>query len=311
MRLEFSAPRELHNQRAGDNVASLTALYSDATAPAPIRNARARAGVVEWRNRGAMMAKADVFGRAYDDFASALGLDLTDAEALDGFVRTATITGRASEALTRLDSLRTERRDVPGPISVEGGRAHVAAVDHPRVLVAVSKLQAASGARDDAVATARRALEIDRTDPVGAEQMASLMADGADTIRLEQALDVLRHLTPEGASTYYYDAVLKLLRGNLPDAQVLAERGMGLHPTYAPFYDLVGAIYTKRGDVFRARWAFNQSLAYDAHDSTAYENLGLIALETGDRAAARNYFAEALWLVPGSRVAREGLARAR
>ena len=65
------------------------------------------------------------------------------------------------------------------------------------------------------------------------------------------------------------------------------------------------------GQVFRARWAFNQSLTFDAHDSTAYENLGLIALETGDRATARNYFAEALWLAPNSRVAREGIARTR
>jgi Flp pilus assembly protein TadD len=63
--------------------------------------------------------------------------------------------------------------------------------------------------------------------------------------------------------------------------------------------------------VFRARWAVYQSLSFDAHDSTAYENLGLLALEEGDRATARNYFAEALWLVPNSRVAREGMARTR
>jgi Flp pilus assembly protein TadD len=90
---------------------------------------------------------------------------------------------------------------------------------------------------------------------------------------------------------------------------ILAERGVGLHPKYAPLYDLVGAVYTKMGQVFRARWAFNQSLSYDAHDSTAYENLGLLALEEGDLSTARNYFAEALWLVPGSTVARQGLSR--
>lgn len=139
--------------------------------------------------------------------------------------------------------------------------------------------------------------------------MASLLSDAGDTVRLEQALDVLLHLAPEGAVTYYYRAVAAFLHGDLPNAMVLAERGIGLHPKYAALYDLVGAIYTKRGEVFRARWAFEQSLRFEAHDSTAYENLGLIALATGEVTAAKNYFAEALWLVPNSAVAREGMRR--
>ena len=296
MRLEFSTPRELHNQNAGSNVATLTALAAAAAAPAAIRQARAAAGVVEWRNRGTMMAGADVHARAHDDFFAALQRDVTDAISLDGFVRAAVVTGRAADALAKLRVLA----DAP-PGSATA----------PRVLVAISKLQAASGARDDALASARRATEVARSDPAGFEQLASLHADAGDTVRLDQVVDVLRQLGQDQAPSLYYAAVAQLLHGNLPQAMMLAERLVGLHPGYAPIYDLVGAVYTRMGQVFRARWAFNQSLTFDAHDSTAYENLGLIALETGDRAAARNYFAEALWLAPNSRVAREGIARTR
>jgi Flp pilus assembly protein TadD len=176
----------------------------------------------------------------------------------------------------------------------------------------MSKLQEAAGQRDEALASARRAAEVARSDPAGHEQLASLYADAGDTVRLDQAVDALQYFAGEdAAATLYYASVAQLLHGNLPGAMVFAERGIGLHPRHAPLYDLVGAIYTKRGEVFRARWAFNQSLKFDAHDSTAYENLGLLALEEGDRATARNYFAEALWLVPNSTVARQGIARTR
>ena len=60
-----------------------------------------------------------------------------------------------------------------------------------------------------------------------------------------------------------------------------------------------------------ARQAFDKSLSFNAHDSTAYENLGILALNAGYRDVAVNYFAEALWLDPGSQVARQGLAQAR
>jgi len=150
-----------------------------------------------------------------------------------------------------------------------------------------------------------------RTDAAGLEQLASLHADAGDTVRLDQAVDGLVNVAPDSAPALYYGAVAQFLHGNLPLAMALAERGIGLHPRYAPLYDLAGAIYTKLGQVFRARWAFNQSLSFDAHDSTAYENLGLLALEEGDLASARNYFAEALWLVPNSAVARQGIARTK
>jgi Flp pilus assembly protein TadD len=149
------------------------------------------------------------------------------------------------------------------------------------------------------------------TDPAGYEQLASLYADAGDSVRLDEAVDALRRFGADAPATLYYGAVAQLLHGNLPQAMVLAERGIGFHPRYAPLYDLVGAVYTRMGQLFRARWAFDQSLKFDAHDSTAYENLGLLALAEGNLKEARNYFAEALWLDPNAAAARRGIEQVR
>ena len=79
---------------------------------------------------------------------------------------------------------------------------------------------------------------------------------------------------------------------------------------YSAAYDLVGAAHTKLGQPQPAREAFLASLRFDPHDSTAYTNLGVLALNDGDAAAAADYFAEALWLDEDSALAREGLNRA-
>ena len=76
-------------------------------------------------------------------------------------------------------------------------------------------------------------------------------------------------------------------------------------------YDLLGAAYTKLDRSADAKRAFETSLRLDAHDSTAYTNLGLVELAVGNRGAAANDFAEALGLAPNSAVAREGLARSK
>ena len=85
MRLEFSAPRELHNRNAGANGATLLGLLSPDGGPGVIREARSTAGAAQWRNRGAMMAKSDVHARAYDDYLRALEMDVTDAAGAQRF----------------------------------------------------------------------------------------------------------------------------------------------------------------------------------------------------------------------------------
>jgi spermidine synthase len=293
MRLEFSAPRELHRRRADENVATLTALLGPEAGPPAVREARRGAGVAQWRNRGAMMAKSDVHARAYDDFLRALELEVTDAAALEGFVRTAVLTGRSGEALSALRELAAKHEPMP------------------RVLVALSKLHVASGATDEAIQTARQASRLQPVDPTALEQLASVYADAGNTVPLDATVAAMQRIAPDGAPTLYYTAAAAFLHGNAHEAARLAERAIAMDPSYAPVYDLAGAAYTKLGRADEARNAFEKSLIFDAHDSTAYTNLGLLAMEAGNRAAARGYFAEALWLTPDSATAREGLSRTR
>jgi len=85
---------------------------------------------------------------------------------------------------------------------------------------------------------------------------------------------------------------------------------LSLDREYAPVYDLIGAAHTRLNQPEKAREAFESSLRFDAHDSSAYANLGLLFLNAGNREAAVNYFAEALWLDADAKVARDGLAAA-
>ena len=74
---------------------------------------------------------------------------------------------------------------------------------------------------------------------------------------------------------------------------------------------MIGAAYTRLDRPAEARQAFEASLSLDAHDSTAYTNLGLLALAAGNRPAAAQLFAEALWLAPESQTARQGLSQSQ
>jgi spermidine synthase len=293
MTLEFSAPRELHRQGAAANSAALAGLLKPDGGPAAIRHARAAAGAAEWRHRAAMMARRDAHAAAFDDFVQALRFDPVDPAALEGFVRTAVLLRRGADALSWIKTLTADRAP---------------SMD---VLLARSKLLAAVGSRDDAVDAARQAAALapSRAEPL--EQLASLHADAADTVKLDAAVNELNRTAPDRAATHYYAAVAAYLHGRPEDAVAHAQRAISADPSFAPVHDLIGAAFTRLGRPEDARSAFETSLGFDAHDSSAYTNLGLLALAAGHREVAANYFAEALWLTPDSTVARDGLARAR
>ena len=281
MTLEFTAPRELHNRRAGENGAALRKLVAVKVEEYPGLAAL-------WRNRGAMLARADHHGLAIDDYLAALSFDPDDAAALDGVVKSALITRKAAEVLTRIEA-----------------RPATSA----QRLVARSKLLAADGRRDEAIATAQQAAAV--APAIGLEQLASLYADSGDTVRLDATVAELLKLAPGQAVIEYFHAVASFLHGDANGAVESARRAIELDPNYPPTYDLIGAAYTKLAQLDAAREAFKKSLAFDAHDSTAYENLGVLELNAGNRALAARYFAEALWLVPDSPTARQGLSVAR
>jgi Flp pilus assembly protein TadD len=223
---------------------------------------------------------------AYDDYVRALEIDPNEARALAGLVRTAAITKRSAAALGAIHL----KPDTPGEARQ----------------IAMSKLMAAAGDRDGAIAAAGAVRSAE-----GLEQLASLFADSADTVRLDAAVAELRTIAPAGPATEYYAAVAAFLHGNPDDAITHARKAIDRDPNYAPTYDLIGAAYTKLGQLDPAREAFKKSLSFDPHDSTAYENLGIVELQAGNRALAARYFAEALWLVPESQLARQGVALSR
>jgi spermidine synthase len=291
MALEFSAPRELGSRRPGTNGATLRALLDLAAAPAHIRAAHATARSAQWRQRAAMMAQRDAFTNAYEDYAHALSLAPGDVAAIDGFVRMAILTRRQAEALTRLDALPADASSVP------------------HLLVAKSRLLASSGARVEAIRMAERALEHPHARDAALIQQASIHADNGDVDALEATVKRMRDEMPAHPATSYHASVAAFLRGDVRGAVRLAAEALMRDPKYAAAYDLVGAAHAKGGDRVRAREAFLTSLSFDAHDSTAYANLGVLALEEGNREAAEDYFAEALWLEPDSALAREGLRR--
>jgi Flp pilus assembly protein TadD len=238
------------------------------------------------------MAKSDAYAIAYDDYVRALKIDPLDAAALSGFARTAVLTSRAQDALSWVRSLTMERSSVDAQI-------------------AISKLLAAAKLQADAIETARQACTTTPPAASACEQLASLYADAGDATHLEGVVQTLKTTAPERAPTLYYTAVLAFLQGNAQAALDAAQKAIAADATYAAAYDMAGAAHTKLGEPDHAAQAFQTSLRFDPHDSTAYTNLGLLALAEGNRAEARNYFAEALWLTPDSKPALDGMAQAR
>lgn len=292
MRLEFSAPRELHQASAGANDASLASIAKAEDAPELVRQRREQATVAQWRSRADMMTKADAYSIAYDDYVRALKLDPTDERSLTAFTRVAILTNRAQDALSWVKSLTTDKPSV-------------------QAQVATSKLLAAAGFKGDAVDTATQACAAQPVAPAACEQLASLHADAADLAKLDAALASLTTAAPGSAATHYFTAASAFLKGNAQAALDSAQKAIAVDASYAAAYDMAGAAHTKLGQVDLAAQAFQTSLRFDPHDSTAYANLGLLALAAGNTADARNYFAEALWLRADDKTALDGLARAR
>ena len=160
----------------------------------------------------------------------------------------------------------------------------------------------------EALQAAREAAEMQPPQPSALQQLASLHSDSGDVGQLDAAVARLRAIAPDRPATHYFLAVLSFLRGDAAGAVGHANAAIAADPQYAPVYDLLGAAYTRLAQPERARGAFLTSLRYDAHDSTAYGNLGVLELAAGNHHGARNYFAEALWLDADSELARQGLS---
>jgi spermidine synthase len=293
MALEFSAPRALYAGRGTANATALRSLFEPTRSPPPIARAFSAAGADQWRMRADMMWKADAYATAYGDYATALTHDPADMAALDGLVRAADATGREGEALHLLQS---------------------SLAAHPRasiVRVAISRLQAATGAFDQAIITAQEASRITPADPEPLEQLAALLADTGDADALDSVASRLQRLYPDRPRPYYYAAASMFIRGRFPEAAALARQAIARDAQYGKALNLLGAIQANLGQVEKAREAFHAAAGIDPRDSTVYANLGLLELSSQNRTVAAELFLEALSLDPASQVARTGLEQAR
>ena len=241
-----------------------------------------------------MMFRSDFFATAYDDYVRALARDPADPAALDGFARSAIMARNSAEALDDLkkltDGARRDAGRLHGP--VEAARGHRRR--------RMPRWPPRSARRRSSPSRSRRSNRKPRWLQMLATRCSSASSSTRSTASHRNA-----------AVTYYFEAVLRFLRGDAEGTVASAGRAIAADRAYAPTYDLLGAAHTKLGQSAAARDAFETSLRFNAHDSTAYTNLGVLALTDGNRALAAGYFAEALWLDPGSRTARQGLAQAQ
>jgi Flp pilus assembly protein TadD len=176
--------------------------------------------------------------------------------------------------------------------------------------IALSRLQATTGAHAQAVATAEAATLIEPLDPAALEQLASLHADAGDAAKLQPVAAALRERFGNRPGARYYSAVSSFLRQDFNSALGLARETIAVDPKHAAAHNLLGAIYASMNQPQAARESFETVLRLNPSDASAYTNLGLLALESGDRKSAANLFVEALSLDPQSLAARDGLAQA-
>lgn len=292
MALEFSAPTALHTSERRQNVLRLRALAGEVGRPALVASAWAAATGADYAERALVLKRAGAFEPAYDAAAEALSRVPDNADALDVLSTSSAALNRQAEAIALLTRLGDEQPDLVGP------------------RVALSRLQASTGAFQQAIAALTEYLERHPSDGAALEQLASIYADVGDGPRLVPVVNAMSRL-PERAGSHYYAAAAQFMQGQMYGALDAAERALAIDPRYARAQNLVGAIKATRGDVAGARQAFEAAMAIDAQDPTTYQNLAQLEAGQGHVDVARRLYAEALAIDPASIVARDALAQLR
>ena len=289
--LEYSAPRGIYGRTSGENAAAIRAL--GLTLPPEVRRVIDKATDADWTSRGTMLLKAEAFGLAYEAFLRALSLNGQNAEALAGLSDAASGAHKEEEERDWLKSLATrEPRNVA-------------------VRLELSRVLAARGEIEPALAAATEALQISPDEPRAAEQLASVLADAGDAERLAPLAEALAGRFPDRADTRYYRASALFLQGKTEEAIVEARNVTGRNPGHARAQNLLGAACATLGRRDCALAAFEASIRANPRDPSTYINLGTFYLQLADARSAADSFVEALAIDPASTAARNGLTQAR
>jgi Flp pilus assembly protein TadD len=101
------------------------------------------------------------------------------------------------------------------------------------------------------------------------------------------------------------------LRGQTEDAISALRHVVDTHPDHARAQNLLGAACATAGRADCARTAFEAAIRANPRDPSAYVNLGVFRVQSGDAQGAIDVFGQALALDPQSAAARNGLSQAR
>ena len=292
--LEFTGPRSTFGGALNRNDETLRQLARSGQAPPAVQEALDNVEPASWRNRGWMLLKAEVHETAWRDFVRAIETDPTDADAYEGLMQ-ASIPGATpgvSEALTLLRRLAADDA-------------------HFEAKVALSRLVAATGNAQEALAILFDLNRRHPDNPKVLEQLASVLSDMGDTERLPAVVATLRRIAPGTPGTRYHTAALLFQQGRPDLAVPEIEPVVRDNPGHALAQNVLGVALASVGQSGRAREAFEASLRANPFSSRPYASLGALEMEAGRPAEAARRFAESLLIDPGSEVARRGLAEAR
>jgi Flp pilus assembly protein TadD len=240
-----------------------------------------------------MDLKAESYSTAYDYFRKAVGLDSGDSDALRG----------ASDAAAGLNQQKAHRAWLEELANSSPANA--------AVRVELSRVRAAAGDFDAAIAAASDARRLEPGDPHPTEQLASVFADMGDASRLAPVADLLASQYPDREDGTYYRATALLLSGRAAAAATLARRVVAGNTTSARAQNLLGAACASTGQRDCAEAAFTESIRLNPREPSTYINLGVLYLQTARPDRAADAFGEALSLDPASAAARDGLRQAR
>ena len=289
--LEYSAPRALYGAYQQANVDRLRELAAAAPPPRAVREARAGATAVSWRNRGQMQLQADSAAFAYDDLLKALELNPADGEALAALAQAAARSGRLADAEKVL-------------------REFAAASRNPAASVQLSVVLSMQGRLAEATDTARAAVLTAPNDARALEQLASMFAERRDADALQRLASIVDQLAPTRNVGLYTRARLAYLHGDFARAAQLGDELAALDPANATALSLVGSSRAALGDHERARRALESARRLKPQDPIVLTNLGTIELRTANPAAAAERFSDALFVSPTLPAALDGLATA-
>ena len=289
--LEYSAPRGIYGRAPNENAATIRALSVEP--PSAVRDALAAATDSDWASSGRMQLEAEAHSLAYQAFRRALALNSRNQDALSGLSDASSGAHKQAEARDLLKAIAAREPD-NAPVRVE-----------------LSRVLAADGDFDGAIAMATAALQLTPDDPRAGEQLASIVADAGDADRLETLAESLVARFPNRPDPQYYRASALFLRGRTEDAVTTVRHVTDSHPEHARAQNLLGAACATLNRRECAQAAFEASLRASPRDPSTYVNLGHFSLQSSNPGAAARYFAEALSIDPELVAARDGLAEAR